>query len=140
VFGLGATLLAIGVVVDRMLARAFDEELDERLTSAAGVVRFATQDMSADVRPQVTAARLLEQLRFVEVDVAIVGRGVDGSPLPFVGSDSMLVRVSLAERCRDAPITRHRLSGALYRFLIQCVRVERSPSPLTVIVGTCPTS
>jgi signal transduction histidine kinase len=136
VAGLVATLLAIGALVDRMLVRAFDEEFDERLTSAAGVVRFAARDMSSDVGPLATAARLLKQLRFVEVDVAIVGQSAGGAPLPFAGSDSMLVQLAPAEPCRDRATTRELVNGAPYRFLIQCVPVAGSQSPLTVIVGT----
>lgn len=130
VVGLGATLVGIGVLVDRTLVRAFAEEFEERLTSAAGVVRFAAQDMSADVGPQATDARLLKELQFVEVDVAIVG------PEPFVGSDSLLLQVAPSGECRDRPIIRQQIRGVPYRFLIECVPVAGSQTPLAVIVGS----
>jgi two-component system, OmpR family, sensor kinase len=135
VAGLGVTLLCFGVLVEQGLARTFDEEFEERLTSAVGVVQFAVRDLIHDEGLQHAAARLLLQLQFVEVDVAIFGPGADGSALPFAGNDTVLAQVGAPQPCRDHPITRQRLSGVPYRLLIRCVTTDSGAPPLTVIVG-----
>ena len=135
VAGLGVTLLGFAVLVDRFLTRSFDEEFEERLTSAVGVVQFAVRDMIRDVGLKTAAAKLLAQLQFVEVDVAIYGRGPDGSPVPFAGNDSVLARVEPFQPCRDRPIARQVLGGVPYRFLVQCVVADSGMPPLAIIVG-----
>lgn len=135
VAGLGVTLLCFGVLLDRALERTFEEEFEERLASAAGVVQFAVLDMSRDQGLPTTAATLLRQLQFVEVDVAIFGHGADGAPAPFAGNDSDLTRIATFQPCRDRPITRQRVSSVPYRFLIRCIVADSGKSPLTVIVG-----
>jgi len=135
VAGLGVTLLGFAILLDRTLVRTFDEEFEERLTSALGVVRFAVRDLSRDVGLRTAAAKLLTQLQFVEVDVAIFGQGPDGSTLPFVGNDTVLAQVGAPQPCGDHPIARRRLSGVPYRLLIRCVTTDSGAPPLTVIVG-----
>ena len=135
VAGLGVTLLCFGVLVDGALVRTFEEEFEERLTSAAGVVGFAVRDMIHDEGLPTTAAKLLQHLQFVEVDVAIFGRSADGSALPFTANDTVLAQVGSRQPCRDHPITRQRFSGVPYRLLIRCVTTDSGAAPLTVIVG-----
>ena len=133
--GLGVTLLCFGVLVDQALVRTFEEEFEERLTSAAGVVGFAVRDMIHDEGLPTTAVKLLQHLQLVEVDVAIFGRSADGSALPFTANDTVLAQVGSRRPCRDHPITRQRLSGVPYRLLIRCVTTDSGAAPLTVIVG-----
>jgi signal transduction histidine kinase len=133
--GLGVTLVSFGVLVERALARTFEEEFEERLTSAVGVVQFAVRDLIHDEGLQRAAARLLPQLQFVEVDVAIFGQGAGGSALPFTRNDTVLAHVGAPQPCRDHPITRQRLGGVPYRLLIRCVTTDNGGPPLTVIVG-----
>jgi signal transduction histidine kinase len=135
VAGLGLTLLSFGVLVERVLAWKFAEEFAERLTSAVGVVEFALRDMSRDQGVQATAAKLLPQLQFVEVDVAIFGQSADGSAVPFSANDTLLARVGAPQPCQDHPMARRRLSGMFYELLIRCVTTDSGAAPFTVIVG-----
>lgn len=133
--GLGATLLAFGLVLERALTRDLRTEFDEHLASAAGVVRFSVRDMLRDVGPEATSSELLRELRFIDLTVAIA---MDQRSIPrswLAGSDSVLILAADVGPCREAPVTRRQLRSTAYRVLIQCVSVSGLAQPVTVVVG-----
>jgi len=133
---LGATLVAFTTVVARLQREALRDAYDERLESAAGVLEFAVRDMRRDLGTEETAARLLHELRFIEVSVAIgVASATPRSPALFAGSDPLLARTMAPGPCRNRPLTHASLAGRPYRLLVRCVPADASNPALTVVVG-----
>lgn len=132
--GLSVTLLGFGAVLERALTRDLRAEFDEHLESAAGVAQFAVGDMLRDAGAETARTRLLHELRFIDITVAIAIDRPDGSRSWFVGSDSALLAATGPGPCRSSPVTRSRLAQAAYRALVRCFSVGRATS-LTLVVG-----
>jgi signal transduction histidine kinase len=132
---LGVTLLGFGLLIDRAFVHTLSREFDKHLVSAAGAVEFAVRDVVQDFGLEAAAARVLTELRFVDIAVAIRANPADGPPVIFTGSDPVLVRGHPAGPCREEDITRRRLNGTPYRVLTACVRASGALPALSLVVG-----
>ena len=65
---LGATLVAFGFVVGDIQLHNFEDESDNQVFAAAGMVEFALMNMLHAAGPDTTAGRLLEELELVDVE------------------------------------------------------------------------
>ena len=135
--GLGATLLAFGLLLQESLTTTLSHEFDERLMSAADVGEFAVRDGIKDQGLDATALDLLPRLGLIDVDLAVAAGMPDGSGATrvFRGSDSALATIAARVPCRVQPITRQRLGATPYRFLSRCVSSTESVRDLAIVVG-----
>jgi signal transduction histidine kinase len=131
---LAAVLGISAAIVTRVQLRAMDEDFDERLVTAAGVVDYAVRDRVIDRGLEAAASDLLPQLRFAEVGVA-VGGGTGGSALAFTGNDPHLAKALPSTPCRDGEPAHRMLDGRPYRVLVRCVAVPGIEPGLAVLIG-----
>ena len=135
--GLGATLLAFGLLLQESLTATLSHEFDERLLSAADVGEFAVRDGIRDQGVDATALHLLPQLRLIDIDLAVAVGMSDssGDTRLFRGSDSVLATIAALVPCRVQPITRQRLGATSYRFLSRCVSPTETVRDVAIVVG-----
>src|SRR5687767_12683668 len=131
---LAAVLAISAAIVTRVQLRAMDEDFDERLLTAAGVVDYAVRDRVIDRGLEVAASDLLPQLRFADVGVA-VGGGSDSPAVTFTGSDPILASALPATPCRDSDPTRRTLDRETYRVLARCIEVPGVSPGLALLIG-----
>src|SRR5438034_2753386 len=94
---LGATLVAFGFVVGDIQLHNFEDESDNQVFAAAGMVEVALMNMLHAAGHDTTARRWLEELALVDVEVAI--GAVPGPPRPgssFSGSSTAFRPMSLS--------------------------------------------